>query len=104
MDRRLSIFGDQYQPDVDVNRPPTPGRQALLTGALVIGLLLMGLQLWLLTVALDLYLGGKGGRVWGLAIISGLVFLGGLLALRLLSRRSRVGRGFTAETRERGGG
>ncbi len=90
--RPLSIFGDQYQPDVDVDRPPTPGRQALLTAALVIGLVLMGVQLWLLTVALDMYLGGQGVRVWLLAVVSGVVFLGGLLALWLLGRRPRTGR------------
>lgn len=86
-----SVFGDQYQPDVAVDRPPPPGRQALLLAALVIGVLLMGIQLWLLTVALDLYLGGSGGEVWLLALVSGGVFLGGLLALRLLGRRPRVG-------------
>jgi hypothetical protein len=85
----LSIFGDQDQPDVDIDRPPPPGRQALLLAALVVGLLLMGIQLWLLTVALDMYLGGAGGGVWVLALISGLVFLGGLLALRLLERAPR---------------
>jgi hypothetical protein len=87
-----SVFGDQYQPDVEMDRPPPPGRQALLLAALLVGILLMGLQLWLLTVALDLYLGGSGDEVWLLALVSGLVFLGGLLALRLLSRRPRVPR------------
>jgi hypothetical protein len=81
-----------YQPDVPVDRPPSPGRQALLLAALLVGLLLMGLQLWLLTVALDLYLGGAGDQVWLLALISGLVFLGGVLALRVLGRRPRFGR------------
>lgn len=88
---RPDVFGDQYQPDVEANRPPPPGRQALLLAALVIGLLLMGIQLWLLTVALDLYLGGSGDRVWLLAVVSGLVFLGGLLALRPLARRPKAG-------------
>lgn len=66
---------------------PLPGRQALLVGALIFGLLMMGLQLWFLTVALELYLGGKGGEVWGLAIGSGLVFAGGLFAVWLLARQ-----------------
>jgi hypothetical protein len=87
----MSVFGDRYQPDVEVDRPPPPGRQALLLAALVIGILLMGIQLWLLTVALDLYLGGSGDRVWVLALVSGPVFLGGLLALRLLGRQPRAG-------------
>ncbi len=86
-----TIFGDRYQPDVDVERPPAPGRQALLLALLLLGLLLMGVQLWLLTVALDMYLGGNGGDIWLLAAISGLVFLGGLAALRLVRRMPRRG-------------
>ena len=70
--------------------PPPPGQTALVMTGLVIGLLMMAVQLGLLTVALDLYLGGSGDRVWVLAIVSGVVFLGGLLALRLLGRRPRV--------------
>jgi hypothetical protein len=88
----LSVFQDQYQPDVQVDRAPPPGRQALLLAALAIGFLLMAIQLWLLTVALDLYLGGSGDEVWLLAAVSGLVFLGGLLGLRLLDRRPQVRR------------
>ncbi len=61
---------------------PLPGRQALLMAALLIGLVLMGLQLWLLTVALDMYLAGEGEDLWLLALVSGLVFAGGLLAWR----------------------
>ena len=38
---------------------------------LSIGLLMMGLQLWLLTVALELYLSGEGARTWSLALASG---------------------------------
>ena len=60
----------------------------MLTG-LAIGILLMGIQLWLLTIALDLYLGGQDTYIWLLAVISGLVFLGGLLVLRVLTRRPR---------------
>ncbi|MGE5595977.1 MAG: DUF6755 family protein [Hyphomicrobiales bacterium] len=67
-----------------------PGRQALLLGALLLGLLMMGIQLWLLTVALELYLGGNGDDIWGLAIASGVVFAGGLVAIWLLSRRPRI--------------
>jgi hypothetical protein len=89
--RGPSIFGDQYQPDVAQDRPPPPGWAALLLAALIVGLLLLGIQLWLLTVALDLYLGGSGGRVWLLALVSGVVFLGGLLALWLLDRGPRAG-------------
>ncbi len=84
-----SIFGDQYQPDAVTERTPAPGRQALLLAMALVGFLLMALQLWLLTVALDLYLGGRGGQVWPLALVSGAIFLGGLLALWLAARTPR---------------
>ena len=66
---------------------PPPGRGAILLAALIVGLLLMGVQLWLLTVALDLYLSGQGRSVWTVALISGLVFVGGVVAARTLARR-----------------
>ncbi len=72
---------------VDVERKPPLGQVAVVLMALIIGILLMGIQLWLLTVALDLYLAGKGELLWLMAVISGLVFLGGLLMLRALGRR-----------------
>lgn len=61
----------------------------VLTTALVIGLLLMAVQLWLLTVALDLLLGGKTDGFFRLAVSSGAVFCGGLLVLALLRARPR---------------
>lgn len=64
-----------------------PGLQSLLLAALAIGILMLSLQLWLLTVALDLFLAGRGGEVWSLAFVSGLIFTGGFVALRLLSGR-----------------
>jgi hypothetical protein len=65
---------------------------AFVLGLLMIGLLLMGIQLWLLTVALELYLGGEGENVWWLALISGLIFLGGLVVLRIIRRQPRIRR------------
>ena len=59
----------------------------VLTTALALGLVLMGLQLWLLTVALDLLLSGKPAGILRLALASGAVFAGGLLVLRLLRAR-----------------
>src|SRR3569832_860185 len=85
-------FVGRMRPDDAVSRPPPPGQMALVLAGLIIGLLLMGIQLWLLTIALDLYLAGAGTRIWQLALLSGGIFLGGLLMLRLLSRRSRVRR------------
>jgi hypothetical protein len=68
-----------------------PGRAAVLLAALLVGLLLMGMQLWLLTVALDLYLGGQGRQIWLLALVSGLIFVGGVVMLAVLGRRPRLG-------------
>ncbi len=80
-----------------VSEPPAreadalrPGQMPLITAALAIGVLLMAIQLWLLTIALDLFLAGKGGQVWQLALISGAIFGGGLLMLWLLRRRPHL--------------
>ncbi len=70
----------------DIERRPPLGRVAVVLTGLAIGILLLGIQLWLLTIALDSYLAGQGMDIWLLAVISGLVFLGGLLVLRLLGR------------------
>lgn len=67
-----------------------PGRQALLLGALALGVLMLAMQLWLLTVALELYLSGEGEGIWALALVSGTLFAGGLLASWLLSRKPKV--------------
>lgn len=80
------------RPDVPFERLPMPGRQAVLIAALVIGLLMLGMQLWLLTVALEMFLRGDGEDIWGLAVASGVVFLGGLFTVRLLNRRPRLER------------
>jgi hypothetical protein len=85
-------FVGRKRPDEAVNQPPPPGQMTLILAALTIGLLLMGIQLWLLTIALDLYLAGASAQIWQLALASGAIFLGGLLMLGLLSRRPRVRR------------
>jgi hypothetical protein len=77
-------------PSVVPPAAPAPGQQALVLALLVIGVMFMGIQLWLLTVALELYLSGEGEEVLWLALVSGLIFLGGLFVLRLLGRRPRV--------------
>jgi hypothetical protein len=73
--------------------PTPPGQDTLATTALVIGLLLMALQLWLLTVALELFLSGEGLHVWPLALVSGCIFAGGLGILWLLRRQPGLRRG-----------
>jgi hypothetical protein len=70
-------------------RTPSHGQAAIVLAGLTIGVTLMGIQLWLLTVALDLYLSGRSEATWLAAAISGLVFLGGLLILRLLPKRPK---------------
>lgn len=79
-------------PDEAVVTPPPPGQMGVVLAGLAIGIILMGIQLWLLTVALELYLAGEGQRVWLLALISGAIFLGGLLMLWLLRRRPQIRR------------
>jgi hypothetical protein len=73
----------------EVDAPPH-GQMPLVTAALAIGVLLMAIQLWLLTIALDLFLAGQGGQVWQLALVSGAIFAGGLVMLWLLRRRPHL--------------
>lgn len=87
---RRSIDGAVRGYDAPEDRLPPPGHQAVVMAALMLGLLSMGIQLWLLTVALELYLSGHGPQVWLLALVSGLIFLGGLLGLKVLGRRPRT--------------
>jgi hypothetical protein len=70
--------------------PPLPGQAPVVAAALAIGILLLGVQLWILTVTLDLFLSGRGGQLWLLAAVSGLIFGGGLAVLWVLRRRPRV--------------
>ena len=88
-DGRQAGFGT-WIPDSAVDQPPPPGEMAILLAALLLGILLMAIQLWLLTVALELYLGGQGFRVWQLALVSGIIFLGGRGILSVLNHRWQV--------------
>jgi hypothetical protein len=74
----------------DFERKPPPGQIAVVLTGLSLGILLLGIQLWLLTIALDRYLAGQNSFSWLLAVISGLIFLGGLLVLYLLARHPHV--------------
>ncbi len=86
------------RPSGSPHGPPLPGQQALVTAGMVMGFVLLGAQLWLLTVALDLYLAGRGSNIWLLALVSGLITAGGLAILYLLHRRPRVQRLTTDES------
>jgi hypothetical protein len=67
----------------------TPGQQAVVLMMLCLGVLLLGAQLWLLTVALDLFLAGAGEHLWAICLVSGLIFVGGLVVLWLQERQRR---------------
>lgn len=88
----VDYLTEQRRADISVGRtPPPPGRQAMLLAALTVGALLLAIQLWFLTVALEIYLNGTDdGGIWVLVGLSGLVFIGGLLVIRLLSRRAML--------------
>lgn len=63
---------------------PPPGHLGLVMLGLSMGIVMMAIQLWLLTLAFNLYLlGDRNGTVVA-AVVSGLVFLGGLAMLRVL--------------------
>ncbi len=72
-------------------RQPIAAHIALIMFGLSVGLVLMALQLWLLTLAFDLFESGVRFQTTVIAAISGLVFVGGLVMLRLLDRNSHVG-------------
>jgi hypothetical protein len=73
-------------------RRPTPGQAVLVTLGLAVGLLLMAIQLWLLTLAFDLYRAGERRETVGVAAGSGLIFLGGLVMWRVLDRQPDIRR------------
>jgi hypothetical protein len=94
---RQPIYIRRKRPDATLHQPPPPGQMALVMAGLAIGILLMSIQLWLLTITLELYLAGEGQQIWLIALVSGAIFVGGLLMLRLLRRRPRVPRGSIEE-------
>lgn len=87
IERRPPRWARHYWTEGDA---PPPGQGTLLSGALAFGFLLLGVQLWLLTVALDLYLGGRGRQVWQVAVVSGAILAGGIVMRWLLERRPRM--------------
>lgn len=65
---------------------------------LAIGFLMLGAQLWLLTVALELLYSGHSDAVWLCALTSGGIFAGGLFVRWVLGRRPRLQRLTTDES------
>lgn len=84
---RTTIHGPSGISPQEREKLPAVGQSGLASFGLAIGLVLVAIQLWLLTIAFDLYLEGERGQTVGVAVSSGLVFAGGLLMLRLLNRR-----------------
>ena len=82
-DRRLA------RRTVEPERRPPPGQAGLAMLGLAIGIMLMSIQLWLLTLAFDLYMLEEDTDALLAATVSGLIFLGGLAMLRILDRRPR---------------
>lgn len=73
-------------PGYEPERRGTTGWIAIVNGLLAVVILLVVLQLWLVTVALDAFLAGNVAETTGLAALSGLAFLASLGAL-LVARR-----------------
>jgi hypothetical protein len=71
---------------------PAPGQGGLVMLGLSVGILLMSVQLWLLTLAFNLYLSADRRGTLIAAIASGGIFLGGVLMLLVLRRSARRGR------------
>src|SRR5262249_5987292 len=71
---------------------PPPGESGLVFAALSIGILLMGIQLWILTVALEQFKRHEYPPIYALAGISALIFAGGLVMLWLLRRSPAIRR------------
>jgi hypothetical protein len=82
-ERRLARRTDEPE------RQPPPGQAAVALFGLAVGIMLIGIQLWLLTLAFDLYMFDEDTDAVLAAAFSGLVFFGGLAMLRLLDRRPR---------------
>lgn len=93
MDRRDHHHRDREhaRQAIAPERRPPPGQAGLAMLGLAIGIMLMSIQLWLLTLAFDLYMLDEDADAMLAAAFSGLVFLGGLAMLRLLDRRPRRG-------------
>ncbi len=76
---------------------PPPGEAALVGAALMIGILLLALQLWILTVALEEFQRHNDERTYMLAGISAAIFAGGLAVRWLLKRTPRIRRTSVSE-------
>jgi len=88
---RLPYPREFDDPEGEFQPSMAPGQRAIVLAAVLMGLLLLGIQLWLLTVAVELYLGGETQGAWSLALVSAFVFLGGLFVYRLLGHQPWIG-------------
>lgn len=86
------VFVRHARAERTVRRPALPGQMVLILTGLAIGLLLMGIQLHLLSSAIDHYLSGLNSQIWLLVLASGAIFLGGLVILWVLRWQLRAPR------------
>jgi hypothetical protein len=84
-----NVFRPDEVMQADVAGRPLPGRSSVAFLGLMLGLVLMAIQLWLLTLAFDLYLAGERAETVWVAICSGFIFFGGLGILWFLDHRPR---------------
>jgi hypothetical protein len=70
-------------------RPVSGGRKAAVDGALALTVVLVIVQMWLLTAALEAELAGERGAAVPAAVASGLLFAGALAVYRFLVRLDR---------------
>jgi hypothetical protein len=89
MDRHSHNDRERARQAIAPERRPPPGQAGLAMFGLAVGITLMSIQLWLLTLAFDLYMLDEDTDAILAAAFSGLVFFGGLFMLRLLDRRPR---------------
>lgn len=71
---------------------PPPGEAGLVGAALMVGILLLALQLWILTVTLEEFQRHNDQRTYILAGMSALIFAGGLAVRWLLKRTPSIRR------------
>ncbi len=78
----------RWQPETRPEAESVSGRTAALDARIALVILLVVLQLWLLTVALDTFLVGDVPGTLGLAATSGLAFVAALTTLLFYRRHS----------------
>lgn len=76
---------------MSVPRPPLPrrSRRTAIDGAIALIAILLIVQMWLLTAALEAYLGGRVETALPAAIVSGLLFAAAIALYLFIDRLDR---------------